>query len=261
MASRISRRTDSCAVGGLRYSPRSTCESAGPTGFPAPLRPSMSTGDRDAGGRVAEDRIVYLVRILVGPHALRVTRAASERVAWRDAAASGHDAGFSRRLEDTMSAVHPDKSTTRQVPHASGCRASHENGRSTMPIDTALVGALHVDYLKAGSGERRTSSSHPVPDLYHRRLARRQLRRRRELRGTRRTGRFRPRHARRAGRGDDRARRHLLPDQGRRKAYPVDGQTKTPFAVVTFFEPEIARTLGGNGPLRSLRARRRANRR
>jgi acetolactate decarboxylase len=28
------------------------------------------------------------------------------------------------------------------------------------------------------------------------------------------------------------------------RAYPVDGQTKTPFAVVTFFEPSISETLG-----------------
>jgi acetolactate decarboxylase len=113
-----------------------------------------------------------------------------------------------------------------------------------MPIDTALVGALHVDYLESRDLVKEEDFRHTLFQTstidalldgnYDGDVSFAQL----------------------AERGDfglgtlDALDGEMISLDGSfyqirsdGRVYPVDGQTKTPFAVVTFFEPDLSRTL------------------
>jgi acetolactate decarboxylase len=115
-----------------------------------------------------------------------------------------------------------------------------------MPIDTALVGALHVEYLKKGAPR---DDEHPHHVLFQTSTIDALL-----------EGRYDGdvSFAELEGRGDfglgtlEALDGEMValdggfsPVKADGRAYPIDGGTRTPFAVVTFFDPNLSRALPG----------------
>ena len=114
-----------------------------------------------------------------------------------------------------------------------------------MPIDTALVGALHVDFIGRQDLTEEDPLHHTlfqtstidalVDGNYDGDISFTEL----EAHGDFGLGTFEALDGEMVALDGD---YYQIRADGR--AYPVDGQTKTPFAVVTFFEPSLSETLG-----------------
>src|SRR5215210_8178667 len=125
-----------------------------------------------------------------------------------------------------------------------------------MPIDTALVGALHVDYI----GKRDLTANDPLHHTlfqtstidalldgsYDGDVTFAEL----EERGDLGLGTLDALDGEMIALDGD---FYQIRSDGR--AYPIDGQTKTPFAVVTAFEPTLFQALDGVADLGALCAR------
>ena len=114
-----------------------------------------------------------------------------------------------------------------------------------MPIDTALIGALHVDYLQSRDLAQEQHLHHTLFQTstidalldgnYDGDVSFAEL----EERGDFGLGTLEALDGEMIALDGD-----FYQIRADGKAYAVDGKTKTPFAVVTFFEPSISETLG-----------------
>src|ERR671911_757018 len=121
----------------------------------------------------------------------------------------------------------------------------HRPRRSIVPIDTALVGALHVDYIGKRDLAKDRSLHHTLFQTstidalldgnYDGDISFAEL----EAHGDFGLGTFDALDGEMIALDGN---YYQIRADGR--AYPVEGQTNTPFAVVSYFEPALSETLG-----------------